>query len=111
MRTWREVFLVFGNWVLSNQQVVYELPDMVGFRESDGFKDIAQRNPPTKQEIETIYENVQFSVRFYEQVQIFEGEKAKENGTFSLNLISSHVRWKKQELGRFVPIAASFVEI
>ncbi|KAJ6283815.1 hypothetical protein J3E71DRAFT_351238 [Bipolaris maydis] len=60
--------------------VVYELPDMVGFRESDGFKNMSQRNPPTQAEIDTIYMNTQFAIRFYEEVQRFEGEKAKENG-------------------------------
>lgn len=63
---------------------------MVGFRESDGFKDIAQRNPPSQEQIETIYVNAQFAIRFCEEVQRFEGEKAKENGMFSFSLISSH---------------------
>lgn len=59
---------------------------MVGFRESDGFKNMSQRNPPTQAEIDTIYMNTQFAIRFYEEVQRFEGEKAKENGTSFLNL-------------------------
>lgn len=46
----------------------------VEYRNSDDFTGIAKRNPPSKELIETVYSNVRFDIRFYEEVQVVEGQ-------------------------------------
>jgi hypothetical protein len=62
--------------------VVYEIPD-IAFRDSDDFKGIATRNPPSKELIASVYMNARFDIRFYKQVQVFEGPHGAETGMYS----------------------------
>lgn len=62
-------------------QVVCEMPD-VEYRNSDDFTGIAKRNPPSKEVIETVYNNARFDIRFYEEVQVVEGQAADKGKYF-----------------------------
>ncbi|KAI4961063.1 hypothetical protein J4E86_000088 [Alternaria arbusti] len=52
--------------------VTYEFPDLA-YRESEDFKNIAGKNPPSQELINTIYKNSAFAIRFYEEIQAVKG--------------------------------------
>ncbi|KAI4628102.1 hypothetical protein J4E80_002239 [Alternaria sp. BMP 0032] len=54
------------------QQVTYEFPDLA-YRESEDFQNIAGKNPPSQELINTVYKNSAFAIRFYEEIQAVKG--------------------------------------
>ncbi|KAI4671817.1 uncharacterized protein J4E78_000314 [Alternaria triticimaculans] len=52
--------------------VTYEFPDLA-YRESEDFQNIAGKNPPSQELINTVYKNSAFAIRFYEEIQAVKG--------------------------------------
>jgi hypothetical protein len=59
-----------------NKQTTYEFPD-ISYRESEDFKNIAGKNPPSQELINTIYKHTRYDIRFYEEIQAVKGETSK----------------------------------
>lgn len=56
-------------------QTLYEFPDL-SYKDRKDFKDVAANNPPSKDLIEDVYKNARFDIRFYEEVQLVNGDQA-----------------------------------
>lgn len=70
-------------------QTLYDMPD-IGFRNSDDFTGIADRNPPSPQLMDSIYKNTHFEMRFYEQIQVVESPTASSDSAKFLVSAAMH---------------------
>lgn len=56
---------------------VYEMRD-IDYRESDDFKGLDGQSEPSQELLEGVFKNARFDTRFYEEVQVYEKENARQ---------------------------------